>query len=272
MKKLNVILCLLALAFSIVGLLSSPSQADMTSNARYEELLVTSLNPNDFSGVQGTVRIKQYWSGTTNEWFNESFDAFPNALEGTWVGDANVEVSNQPYDSSTGTMSAIITMTNTVTKDNPGITTLERSLSGLVLPVTTLNGYYTTEILWSGWAGVYVAGGGPFTIVASFPGDWSGIGPGEMNHDPVVINPLWDIDQNFVYNGTDKTYFQAHMDQYIPFQDSFGNYGPGPNDAHLSVRLYGAPVPLVSTPEPTTMLLLGLGLIGLAGVRRKLHK
>lgn len=269
MKKLNVILCLLALTFSIVGLLSPPSHALMTSNARYEELLVTSLNPNDFSGVQGIVKIKQYWSGTTGEWFDESFDAFPGALEGTWVGDANVNVSNQPYDSSTGTMSAIITMTNTVTKANPGITTLERSLSGLVLPVTTLNGYYTTEILWSGWAGVYVDGGGPFTLVASFPGDWSGIGLGYMYHDPVVINPLWTIDQNFVYNGTDKTYFQAHMDQYIPSKDSEGNYGPGPNDAYFSVRLYGAPVP---TPEPTTMLLLGLGIIGIAGMRSKRQK
>ena len=37
-------------------------------------------------------------------------------------------------------------------------------------------------------------------------------------------------------------------------------------------QLVGVPAPTTSVPEPATMLLLGLGLIGLAGVRRKIKK
>jgi hypothetical protein len=53
-----------------------------------------------------------------------------------------------------------------------------------------------------------------------------------------------------------------------PWEITFLNNGGNiPNLSHLS--LYGRDVVHQTIPEPTTMLLLGLGLVGLAGVRRK---
>ena len=262
MKKLNVFLCLLTIAFSIVGLFSAPSHA-MTPTARYNQILVTSVNPDDFSGVQGTIGITQSWSGNQGEWYNESFEDFQTPY-GTWTGDANVSVSNQSYDSSTGTISATITMDT----GSMGSTLLQRSLVGETPPVTTWMGYYTIEALWSGWGGVT---NGPFTVEATIPGDWSGAGPGYMNHDLLNINPLWTIDQDFLYDlGNNTTNFLAHIDNYIPYLPN--QYGPGAMDAYLYVRLYGAPVPSASIPEPATMLLLCLGLIGVLGIQRKMQK
>ena len=73
------------------------------------------------------------------------------------------------------------------------------------------------------------------------------------NHDPI-----WYIFNlgltGLPWNGTDTIYLQGFWPE---------------NGAISHVSIYG---PSTSVPEPTTLLLLGLGLVGVAGIRRTLKK
>lgn len=63
----------------------------------------------------------------------------------------------------------------------------------------------------------------------------------------------------FGWNGTNQSYYDYGLDYEIYDSYSHPNFGAW-------VILYGNPTPI---PEPATSLLFGIGLIGLAGVRRK---
>lgn len=96
----------------------------------------------------------------------------------------------------------------------------------------------------------------PFSVTVVLPGDWSIAGSATGNHQLLNLNPLWTIDQNFVFaNG--KTTFSAHIDSYV--DDNL-------HRAELQFQLIGAPVP---EPETYALMLAGLGLVGFAARRRK---
>ena len=100
-------------------------------------------------------------------------------------------------------------------------------------------------------------GGSNETITISFNGNIIGT--------PVVSNAYWSTPTYADYNVTGLL---TNGNNLISFQESDMNQSFAIGKISLTYNGGGgAPV-----PEPCTMLLLGLGLIGVAGVRRKFKK
>jgi hypothetical protein len=75
--------------------------------------------------------------------------------------------------------------------------------------------------------------------------------------------------QSFVYGGTLYTLQLLGFANTLgdPYLDYFDSEEGGDNSTLLFGTLTESPIPLI--PEPTSLLLLGGGLLGLAGIRRK---
>jgi hypothetical protein len=72
------------------------------------------------------------------------------------------------------------------------------------------------------------------------------------------------------FSDSTQTHFVAGINQLVIADNNFGGQPSGAAFyATISYTTGGGPAP---APEPTTMLLLGLGLVGLAGVKRKFKK
>ena len=138
--------------------------------------------------------------------------------------------------------------------------------------VTTNGTGYPDSSLLASW---YITRAGSSNIVGSFVShdlgaDAFAVAPGQI----YAIVFTWDPPAHQTFSGFDWVYSVSGT--YVGGSAFFSNFGANPTAWTANTYDYGfrsfVDVPITGAPEPATMLLLGLGLIGLAGVRKRMHK
>lgn len=127
--------------------------------------------------------------------------------------------------------------------------------------------------------------GAPGTIYASFTGnelaymffnnlankaDYSPSGAYQPDGGLTKTGPFQNLKPEFYWTGTVSEYTPGDPDHWLFDMDS-GHQSWGGED-YFAWPVRPGDVATTTAPEPTTMLLLSLGLMGLAGVRRKSQK
>jgi hypothetical protein len=202
------------------------------------------------------------------------------------TGDPNTSVSGNgglPVSSTAeflmGTDNITITLTNTLA--NPK--SVSQNLSDLAFYFATTTGEAPTGTLTSS-SGLErsVASNGSYTDGSVVPTGWvlSAVTGGlYLNVLGTPVGPEHTIigspNGSNVYSNANRSI--ANNDPHNPFLAgpvTFNIYAPGVTAATTinSVWFSYGTAASTSVPEPTTLLLLGLGLLGVAGIRRKFNK
>lgn len=126
------------------------------------------------------------------------------------------------------------------------VTTQALVVSGVVTPSGTYNSWF----MWTSVTPTALTAGNTYDIVAFVGSDMRTWDP-----DGFTVNPNITYVRNVWANSATSLQFPNSTDT-----NANGYFGPNFGIAASSV------------PEPATMLLLGLGLVGLAGAKRKLNK
>jgi hypothetical protein len=235
----------------ILVMLSGLSQANLIPIEQFRDFYTTFDNPNNFAGYQGHYTFSQIWHpDNQGDITRYTFGLAPPYTNLSWTGDTNIQVSN------------IVQLSNSVSADLTALTGQNGQTSLSItdvaggpaphIQVGVLNGTYFLEESHASAGGA--VDGSPFTWQIKLPGDWSSVGTNTGQHKLVSINPLWTIDNNFTFDGTDTT-FRAHLDNYI---------NDGNHNINIDFIIYGGQVPL-----PSTLMLLGSGLVGIGILRRR---
>jgi hypothetical protein len=210
----------------------------------------------DLSTFSGALRHQEVLHTFRPSYANEVFSrnySIPLAapFNVSWVGDSHLSVATPTITSLGG--STLVSAQFRSLDGLPGSSLL--SYDSYRSASIVDNQYVFRQVNVGGTTGDLV--GSPFSVLIEIEGNWSAVGTMQGQHVLESINPLWTIDRNFEFDGT-NTIFAAHIDAFYP---------DGNHRLDLTYSLHAAAVP---EPEIYAMMGLGLGLLGWVGRRRKL--
>ncbi len=229
----------------------SQSQAALIHMGNEAVRTLSFANANNFSGAQShVIEIRTLAAGAAGDAFNNTHNFVGLASNATVTGDSHIQVSN-----------VVVSPTSVSSRQTSIDGQLGTYIIGYDIAANTGAGL-TTTINGSKYVLNYASNRG-FGLNLSrnilefvIDGDWSVAGSNTGNHQLISINPLWTIDQNFVFDSfRGATLFIAHIDNYL---------AANPQTPQVNFRLIGAAV-----PEPASLALLGLGIAALGFSRRK---
>ena len=237
--------------------LASSAQAQFIFPGRATSFDITFAN-NDFSDA--------------NAYYQTAEDAYSIGGPATTVYILNLK-SDQSGFGWVGYGGTSVSMTSKTKDTATADLTSDGNFGGFVysyntLPETDFSNLGTFGNTWlvrkdfGGFVGLEFQGGGSgvvdasgfFTLDLLINGNWSNIGTGPFQTEFIGLNPNWQIDKSFVFDGV-NTEFQAHIGVY------------GGNDPNLDFILHG---PIMVTPEPSAFILLAtLGITGASFLARR---